>query len=111
MSTIIKDTVVTFDEPETGANTPVRWIAEFDGRVAGAIDRTPRGAYRVTNSRGRRIGTYRTLTEAREQLAKKHDSTAFQRMDQSKALVVTGLVALVATLLIAILGVILLLTH
>lgn len=88
---------------------PVRWIAESDDGVVGAVDRTSRGKYRATNIDGRRLGTYRTLTEAREQLAKKHDSTAIQRMDQSRVLVIGGLIALLATVAIAVVGVILLL--
>ncbi len=90
--------------------TPVRWIAENAGGVVGAVDRTSRGMYRVTNSSGRTVGTFRTLTEARAQLAKKHDSTAIQRMDQSRGLLIGGLIALLATLAVAIVGVVLLLS-
>lgn len=88
---------------------PVRWIAEGEEGVVGAVDRTARGKYRATNINGRRVGTYRTLTEARIQLAQKHDATALQRMNQSKILVIGGLVALIATIAIAIVGVILML--
>ena len=92
------------------APTPVRWIAEDGNGVVGAVDRTSRGKYRATNSTGRAVGTYRTLTEARAQLAKKHDSTASQRMDQSRGLLIGGLIALLATLAVAIIGVVLLLS-
>lgn len=88
----------------------VRWIAESEEGVVGAVDRTSRGKYRATSINGRTIGTYRTLTEARHQLAKKHDSTAAQRMDQSRILLISGLVALIATVAIAIVGIVLLLT-
>ena len=81
----------------------VRWIAESDDSVVGAVDRT--------NNSGRTVGTYRTLTEARIQLAQKHDSTAAQRMDQSRVLLISGLVALLATALVAVVGVILLLVR
>lgn len=96
---------------ETESRSPVRWIAESDDEVVGAVDRTPRGKYRATNSNGRTVGTYRTLTEAREQLAKKHGSTATQRMDQSRALLIGGLIALIATAGIAVVGVVLLLSR
>lgn len=96
---------------ETEPRSPVRWIAESDDGVVGAVDRTSRGKYRATNSNGRAVGTYRTLTEAREQLAKKHDSTATQRMDQSHALLVGGLIALLATFGVAVVGVFLLLSR
>lgn len=88
---------------------PVRWIAEDGNGVVGAVDRTSRGNYRVTNDKGRHIGTYRTINEARLQLAKKHDATALQRMDQSRGLLIGGLVALLSTALVAIVGVVLLL--
>ncbi len=87
----------------------VRWIAETEDGVVGAIDRTPRGKYRATNSNGRTVGTYRTLTEARTQLAQKHDSTRVQRLDQSRVLLIGGLVALVATAVIAVVGIVMLL--
>lgn len=87
----------------------VRWIAERDDTVVGAVERTSRGRYRATNSRGKTVGTYRTLAEARRQLDEKHDSTARQRMDQSRVLLLTGLVALIATGVIAVAGIVLLL--
>lgn len=87
----------------------VRWIAESGDGVVGAVERTSRGKYRATDSDGRTVGTYRTLTEARLELAKKHDSTAAQRMNQSRVLLVGGLVGLIATSIIAIVGVVLLL--
>lgn len=89
----------------------VRWIAESDDVVVGAVERTSRGMYRATNLNGRKIGTYRTLTEAREQLAKKLDATRIQRMDQSRILQIIGLVVLIATVAVAIVGVVFLLTH
>ncbi len=96
---------------DTESPLPVRWIAESDDVEVGAVERTSRGMYRATNLNGRKVGTYRTLTEAREQLAKKLDSTRIQRMDQSRILQVTGLVVLVATAALAIVGVIFLLNH
>lgn len=89
----------------------VRWIAESEDSVVGAVDRTARGKYRATNNNGRTVGTYRTLTEARVQLAHKHDSTAAQRMNQSRVLLVSGFVALLATAVVAVVGVILLLAR
>ncbi len=87
---------------------PVRWVAESSDGVVGAVERTSRGNYRAINDKGRRIGTYRTINEARTQLARKHDSTVIQRMDQSRGLLIGGLIALVSTLLVAIVGVVLL---
>lgn len=95
--------------PQGKAGVPVRWIAENTEGVVGAVDRTSRGKYRATNNSGHTVGTYRTLTEAREQLSKKHDSTAIQRLDQSRGLLIGGLVALLATVAVAIVGVVLLL--
>lgn len=86
-----------------------RWIAESEDGVVGAVERTSRGKYRATDSSGRKVGTFRTLTEARRQLAEKYDSTASQRMDQSRTLLITGLIVLIATTVIAIVGVVLLL--
>lgn len=111
MSMVPNTTDAPFDDADAEANTPIRWIAEIDGGAAGAIDRTPRGEYRATDSQGRKVGTYRTLAEAREQLGEKHDSTTLQRMDQSRVLQISGLVALLATVVIAILGLLLLLAH
>ena len=85
---------------------PVRWIAESEEGIVGAVDRTPRGKYRATNNNGRKVGTYRTLTEARVQLAQKYDATRGQRLDQSRFLVIAGLVALIATMAVAIAGII-----
>lgn len=106
---ITDDSAVPTGDSDSDSPMPVRWIAESDDIVVGAVDRTSRGKYRATNSDGRTLGTYRTLAEAREQLARKHDSTAIQRMDQSRVLLIGGLVALVATVAIAVVGLILLL--
>ncbi len=108
---VTETTDAPFDDADTEAGAPIRWIAEIDGGVAGVIDRTPRGEYRATDSQGRKIGTYRTLSEAREQLGEKHDSTTLQRMDQSRTLQVVGLIALVATIVVAVVGLVLLLVH
>ncbi|MEO7349911.1 MAG: hypothetical protein ABIW32_08665 [Terrimesophilobacter sp.] len=88
-----------------------RWIAESDDVVVGTVDRTSRGMYRATNINGRKIGTYRTLSEAREQLAQKLDSTRIQRMNQSRVLQIIGLAFLVATAAVAVVGVVFLLKH
>lgn len=90
---------------------PVRWIAEGDDGEVGAVTRTSRGMYRATNVNGRKIGTFRTLSEARDQFAHTLDSTAIQRMDQSRVLQVVGLVVLVATVAVGIVGVFFLLNH
>lgn len=87
---------------------PVRWIAENDEGVVGEVVRTSRGEYRASDVHGRKVGIYRTLTAAREGLAKTHDSTVIQRMDQSRVLLVGGLFALVATVAVAVVGIILL---
>lgn len=89
----------------------VRWIAESDDTVVGSVDRTSRGKYRATNIKGRTVGTYRTITEARTQLAHKHDSTFAERLNQSRILHIFGLVALVATALIAAVGVVFLMVR
>lgn len=95
----------------TDTDLPVRWIAESEEGVVGAVDRTSRGMYRATNLNGRKVGTYRTLTKAREQLAKRLDSTRIQRMDQSRILQIIGLVFLIATSAVTIVGVIFLLNQ
>src|SRR5690606_15651971 len=90
--------------------TPVRWIAESEDVVVGAVERTSRGKYRAPNVHGRTVGTYRTLSEARVELAHKCGASTRQRTDQSKFLVIGGLVALIATAAIAVVGVVLMLT-
>lgn len=109
MTTMVDDFDVKSNDAGLEPASPIRWIAEFEGGVAGAIDRTSRGQYRARDHRGRTVGTYRTLTEARDQLAKKHDSTVSQRMDQSSVLLIGGLIALLATVVVAVVGVVLLL--
>lgn len=76
----------------------------------GAVERTSRGKYRATNVHGRTVGTYRTLSEARIELAHKFGASTRQRMDQSRFLVIGGFVALIATAAIAVVGIVLMLT-
>lgn len=111
MAIMVDNASVAPGDSDVERASPVRWIAEFEGGIAGAIDRTSRGKYRATDNRGRTVGTYRTLTEARDHLAKKHDSTAIQRMDQSPILLIGGLIALVGTAVVAVIGIVLLLGH
>jgi|GEM_PF-4490656 len=103
--------VVPYENPDWVPVLPTRWVAEYDGEVAGAIDRTPRGKYRATDRNGRRAGTFRTLTEARDALAKKNSTTTLQRMNQSTALLIGGFVAFIATAVVATIGIVSLLTH
>lgn len=93
--------VVPYENPEWVPVLPTRWVAEYDGEVAGAVDRTPRGKYRATDRNSRRVGTFRTLADARDALAEKNSTTAIQRMNQSRSLLVIGLVAFLATATVA----------
>lgn len=111
MTTITDKAIVPYENPQWVPILPTRWVAEYDGEVAGGIDRTPRGKYRATDRRGRKVGTFRTLDEARDRLADKNSKTRIQRMDQSRALLVGGLVAFLATATVAGLGLVSLLTH
>ncbi len=106
MSTSLDEPVVPYENPEWVPVLPTRWVAEYDGEVAGGIDRTPRGKYRATDRRGRRVGTFRTLTEARDALAEKNSTTRIQRMNQSRVLLVGGFIAFLATAIVAAVGIV-----
>lgn len=110
MTMVTDENALPSEDSETELLPPVRWIAESEEGIVGAVDRTSRGMYRASNSNGRTLGTYRTLSEARKQLAKKHATTTIQRMDQSRVLLVGGLFALLATVAIAVVGLVLLLS-
>ena len=111
MTTLADEPVVPYENPEWVPVLPTRWVAEYDGEVAGGVDRTPRGKYRATDRHGRRAGTFRTLDEARDALARKNSTTAIQRMNQSPALLVGGLIAFLATAIVAIIGIVSLLAQ
>ncbi len=102
---------VPYENPQWVPVLPTRWVAEYDGEVAGGIDRTARGKYRTTNRRGRRIGSFRTLEEARERLELDNKATRIERFDQSRALLVWGLVAFLAAASVAVIGVVALLAR
>ncbi|GAA3746560.1 hypothetical protein GCM10022239_22660 [Leifsonia bigeumensis] len=111
MTTITDKAIVPYENPQWVPVLPTRWVAEYDGEVAGGIDRTPRGRYRATNRHGRRIGSFRTLDEARERLELNNSATRIQRFDQSRVLLVGGLIAFLATAGVAAFGVMSLLAH
>ncbi len=111
MTSLADKPVVPYENPEWVPVLPTRWVAEYDGEVAGAIDRTSRGKYRATDRRGRRVGTFRTLADARDALAEKNSTTAIQRMNQSQALLVGGLLAFLATAVVAAIGIVSLLAQ
>ncbi|MBX3091310.1 MAG: hypothetical protein KF801_02245 [Cryobacterium sp.] len=111
MTAITDKTVVPYENPEWVPVLPTRWVAEYDGEVAGGIDRTPGGKYRATDRNGRRVGSFRTLAEARDALEAKNSTTAIQRMNQSRTLLIGGLAAFLATATVATMGIISLLTH
>jgi hypothetical protein len=106
MTTITDKAIVPYEDPQWVPILPTRWVAEYDGEVAGAIDRTARGRYRATDRRGRRVGTYRTLDEARDRLADKNSKSTIERMDQSRALLIGGLLAFLATATMAGIGIV-----
>lgn len=111
MSAITDNTMVPYENPEWVPILPTRWVAEYDGEVAGGVDRTPRGKYRATDRHGHRVGTFRTLAEARDALAAKNSTTAIQRMNQSRFLLFGGLIAFLATATVATIGIVSLLSQ
>lgn len=111
MTTITDKAIVPYENPQWVPILPTRWVAEYDGEVAGGIDRTARGRYRATNRRGRHIGTFRTLEEARHRLETDNGSTRIQRFDQSRSLLIVGLVAFLAAASAAGIGIVSLLSH
>ncbi|MBB5631782.1 hypothetical protein BKA04_000005 [Cryobacterium mesophilum] len=111
MTTITDKAIVPYEDPKWVPILPTRWVAEYDGEVAGAIDRTPRGKYLATDRRGRKVGSFRTLSEARDRLDEKNSSTTMQRMDQSRLLLIGGLIAFLAAASVAAVGIVSLLTH
>ena len=111
MASAADEPVVPYENPEWVPVLPTRWVAEYDGEVAGAVDRTPRGKYRATDRNGCRIGTFRTLADARDALTEKNSTTAIQRMNQSRSLLIVGLVAFLATATVAAIAIFSLLFH
>ncbi len=111
MTTITEKAIVPYENPQWVPVLPTRWVAEYDGEVAGSIDRTPRGRYRAINRHGRRIGTFRTLEEARDRLEVANSATRSERYDQSRALVVWGFVAFLGAAAAAVIGVLALFAH
>lgn len=111
MTTITDKATVPYENPQWVPVLPTRWVAEYDGEVAGGIDRTSRGRYRATNRHGRRIGTFRTLDEARERLELNNSATRIERFDQSRGLLIGGLIAFLATAAVAAFGAMSLLAH
>ena len=111
MTAVTGKTIVPYEDPHGVPILPTRWVAEYDGEVAGAIDRTPGGKYLATDRHGRKVGTFRTLTEARDRLAQKNGATKMQRMDQSRVLLVGGLIAFLATASAATFGIVSLLAR
>ena len=83
---------------------PSRWVAEYDGEAAGSIDLTRHGRYRVTDRHNRRVGTYRSITEAREHLATSNQVSRREHLDASKLLSGLGFVLLVATTVFGVYG-------
>ncbi len=102
--------VVPYENPELVSVLPTRWVADYDGEVAGSIDRTPRGKYRATDRNGHRAGTFRTLVDARDALDRKNSTTAIQRLSQSRVLLVGGFIAFLAAATVAAIGIVSLLT-
>lgn len=111
MTTITDKAIVPYENPQWVPILPTRWVAEYDGEVAGGIDRTPRGRYRATNRHGRRIGSFRTLEEARDRLEVANQSTRIEQFDQSRVLVVWGFVAFIGAAAAAVIGVLALVAH
>lgn len=106
MTTLTEKAIVPYEDPQWVPILPSRWVAEYDGEVAGSIDRTPRGRYLATNRRGRKVGTFRTLDQARQRLTASNSATTIQRLDQSRLLLFGGLGMLAATVAIAAFGLI-----
>lgn len=89
--------LVPYLEPNWVQVLPSRWVAEYDGEAAGSIDLTRRGRYRVTDRHNRHVGTYRSLIEARRELAASNQVSRREHLDTSVLLSALGLVLLVAT--------------
>jgi hypothetical protein len=111
MTTLTDEAVVPYEDPRWVPILPSRWVAEYDGEVAGSIDRTRRGRYLTTNRHGRKIGTFRTLDQARQRLVQSNSATTFQRLDQSRLLLFGGLGMLAVTVAVAAFGLSMLFTH
>ena len=89
--------LVPYLEPQWVRVLPSRWVAEYDGEAAGSIDLTRRGRYRVTDRHNRRVGTFRSIDEARLKLADSNRVSRIQHWDTSVPLTALGLVLLIAT--------------
>lgn len=89
--------LVPYDEPQWVQVLPSRWVAEYDGEAAGSIDLTRRGRYRATDRHNRRIGTFRSIDEARVKLAQSNQISRREHWDSSLPLGTLGLVLLIAT--------------
>lgn len=103
--------IVPYENPQWVPTLPTRWVAEYDGEVAGAIDRTARGKYRATNRHGRKVGSFRTLEEARDRLEVANSATRIEQFDQSRALLIGGFIAFAATAAVAVFGAIALMSQ
>lgn len=109
MTTITDKTLVPYENPEWVSAAPSRWVAHYDGEDAGVIDRTPNDTYLVTNRHGRKVGTFRTLEQARQRLSESNSATRRDKLDQSRTLLIGGLVLFALTAAVAAVGVVLLL--
>jgi len=89
--------LVPYVEPNWVRVLPSRWVAEYDGEAAGSIDLTRRGRYRVTDRHNRHVGTYRSIIEARQELAASNQVSRREHWDTSAALGALGLLLLIAT--------------
>lgn len=89
--------LVPYLEPHWVQVLPSRWVAEYDGEAAGSIDLTRRGRYRVTDRHNRRVGTYRSIDEARDSLTESNRVSRREHWDTSVPLSALGLVLLVGT--------------
>ncbi|HRP99283.1 MAG TPA: hypothetical protein PK781_02335 [Terrimesophilobacter sp.] len=89
--------LVPYLDPHWVQVLPSRWVAEYDGEAAGSIDLTRRGRYRATDRHNRRIGTFRSIDEARIKLADSNRISRREHWDTSLPLGTLGLILLVAT--------------
>ena len=96
--------LVPYLEPNWVQVLPSRWVAEYDGEAAGTIDLTRRGRYRVTDRHNRHVGTYRSIIEARNELAASNQVSRREHLDSSLPLNALGLALLVATTALGIYG-------